>query len=106
MPAVQREPQVHRPRVLDTPALNLVNVGLLFSLPGIALVKGHLPAMDIRSLIRKIPDYPGSGDTCYGLNTLLEHGPGFHAVIDLLAARYTSREAARAAGAGGDAGGA
>ena len=44
---------------LDTPAVNLVNVGLLFPLPGIALVKGPwLPAMDIRPLIRKIPDYP------------------------------------------------
>jgi adenine phosphoribosyltransferase len=47
--------------------------------------------MDIRSLIRKIPDYPGPGDTYYDLTTLLADGPGFHAVIDLLAARYATR---------------
>ncbi len=47
--------------------------------------------MDIRSLIREIPDYPSPGDTYYDLTTLLAHGPGFHAVIDLLAARYASR---------------
>jgi adenine phosphoribosyltransferase len=47
--------------------------------------------MDIRSLIRKIPDYPSQGDTYYDLTTLLADGPGFHAVIDLLAARYAPR---------------
>ncbi|MBE0626829.1 MAG: adenine phosphoribosyltransferase [Burkholderiales bacterium] len=47
--------------------------------------------MDIRSLIRTIPDYPGPGDTYYDLTTLLADGPGFHAVIDLLAARYAPR---------------
>ena len=47
--------------------------------------------MDIRSLIRKIPDYPSPGDTYYDLTTLLADGPGFHAVIDLLAARYKPR---------------
>jgi len=47
--------------------------------------------MDIRSLIREIPDYPSPGDTYYDLTTLLADGPGFHAVIDLLAARYASR---------------
>jgi adenine phosphoribosyltransferase len=47
--------------------------------------------MDISSLIRKIPDFPGPGDTYYDLTTLLADGPGFHAVIDLLAARYAPR---------------
>ena len=47
--------------------------------------------MDIRSLIRKIPDYPSPGATYYDLTTLLADGPGFHAVIDLLAERYASR---------------
>jgi adenine phosphoribosyltransferase len=47
--------------------------------------------MDISSLIRKIPDYPSPGQTYYDLTTLLADGPGFHAVIDLLAARYASR---------------
>jgi adenine phosphoribosyltransferase len=47
--------------------------------------------MDIRSLVRKIPDYPRPGDTYYDLTTLLADGPGFHAVIDLLAARYAPR---------------
>ena len=76
---------------LDRLAANLVNVGLLFSLCKIALMKGPLPAMDIRSLIRKIPDFPSRGDTYYDLTTLLADGPGFHAVIDLLAARYAPR---------------
>jgi adenine phosphoribosyltransferase len=76
---------------LDRLAANLVNVGLLFSLCRIALMKGPLPAMDIRSLIRKIPDFPSRGDTYYDLTTLLADGPGFHAVIDLLAARYAPR---------------
>ena len=47
--------------------------------------------MDIRSLIRKIPDFPGPGQTYYDLTTLLADGPGFHAVIDLLAERYAPR---------------
>ena len=47
--------------------------------------------MDISSLIRKIPDFPGPGDTYYDLTTLLADGPGFHAAIDLLAARYAPR---------------
>jgi len=76
---------------LDTAAADLVNVALLFSLPKFALMKGPLPAMDIRSLIRKIPDYPSPGHTYYDLTTLLADGNGFHAVIDLLAARYAPR---------------
>ena len=47
--------------------------------------------MDIRSLIRKIPDSPSRGDTYYDLTTLLADGPGFHAVIELLSARYAPR---------------
>jgi len=47
--------------------------------------------MDIRALVREIPDYPSVGHTYYDLTTLLADGPGFHAVIDLFAARYASR---------------
>ena len=47
--------------------------------------------MDVRALVRKIPDYPSVGDTYYDLTTLLADGPGFHAVIEELAARYASR---------------
>ena len=47
--------------------------------------------MDTRSLIREIPDYPSPGHTYYDLTTLIADGPGFHAVIDLLATRYASR---------------
>lgn len=47
--------------------------------------------MDIRSLIRKIPDYPRPGDTYYDLTTLLADGRGFRAVIEELAAHYASR---------------
>jgi len=47
--------------------------------------------MDIRSLIRKIPDYPGPGTTYYDLTTLMADGAGFHALIDEFAARYAPR---------------
>jgi len=47
--------------------------------------------MDIRSLIRKIPDYPSPGITYYDLTTLLMDGAGFHALIDELATRYAPR---------------
>jgi adenine phosphoribosyltransferase len=47
--------------------------------------------MDIRSLIRKIPDYPSPGTTYYDLTALLMDGAGFHALIEELAARYASR---------------
>lgn len=36
--------------------------------------------MDLRSLIREIPDYPARGDTYYDLTTLLADGPGFHEI--------------------------
>lgn len=76
---------------LDRPAAYLVNVVFDFA-AAIALIKeGKPPAMDIRSLIRKIPDYPSPGHTYYDLTALLADGPGFHAVIDLLAERYASR---------------
>jgi len=47
--------------------------------------------MDVRSLIRKIPDYPRPGETYYDLTTLLADGAGFRAVIEELAARYVSQ---------------
>ena len=47
--------------------------------------------MDLRSLIRKIPDFPTPGTTYYDLTTLLNDGQGFHALIDELAARYAGR---------------
>ena len=47
--------------------------------------------MDIRSLIRKIPDYPTPGTTYYDLTRLMMDGAGFHALIDELAARYAPR---------------
>ena len=54
-------------------------------------MKGDLPAMDLRALVRTIPDYPSVGHTYYDLTTLLSDGPGLRAVIDELAARYASR---------------
>lgn len=47
--------------------------------------------MDIRSLIREIPDFPNPGHTYYDLTTLLADGAGFHAVTDKLAERYATR---------------
>ena len=47
--------------------------------------------MDIRSLIRKIPDYPTPGITYYDITTLMRDGAGFHALIDELATRYAPR---------------
>jgi adenine phosphoribosyltransferase len=47
--------------------------------------------MDLRTLIREIPDFPSPGTTYYDLTTLLMNGLGFHALIDELAARYAPR---------------
>jgi len=47
--------------------------------------------MDIRSLIRKIPDYPRPGETYYDLTALLADGRVFHALIDELAAHFAGR---------------
>lgn len=47
--------------------------------------------MDIRALIRIIPDFPGPGTTYYDLTTLMADGTGFHALIDEFAARYAQR---------------
>jgi len=77
-----------RPPVLDTPTGFLVNVAPRFAHACALPTKGSLSAMDIRSLIRQIPDFPGPGQTYYDLTTLLADGPGFHAVIDRLAQRY------------------
>ncbi len=47
--------------------------------------------MNIRSLIRKIPDYPSPGTTYYDLTPLMTDSAGLHALIDELAARYAPR---------------
>src|ERR1700722_4170228 len=46
---------------------------------------------DLKKLIREIPDYPKPGILFYDLTTLLQNGPGFHALIDKLCAHYSGR---------------
>ena len=46
---------------------------------------------DLKKLIREIPDYPKPGILFYDLTTLLQNGPGFHALIDKLCAHYNGR---------------
>jgi len=47
--------------------------------------------MDLRTLVRKIPDYPTPGTTYYDITTLMWNAEGLHALVDELAARYASR---------------
>ncbi|HEV8472846.1 MAG TPA: adenine phosphoribosyltransferase [Methylomirabilota bacterium] len=43
---------------------------------------------ELRSKIREIKDFPTEGILFKDITTLLKDGPAFHAVVDLLAARY------------------
>jgi adenine phosphoribosyltransferase len=43
---------------------------------------------DLKKLIREVPDYPKPGILFYDLTTLLQNGPGLHAMIDNLCAHY------------------
>jgi adenine phosphoribosyltransferase len=43
---------------------------------------------DLKKLIREIPDYPKPGILFYDLTTLLQDGPGFHALVDQLCEHY------------------
>jgi adenine phosphoribosyltransferase len=43
---------------------------------------------DLRKLIREIPDHPRPGILFYDLTTLLQDGPGFHALVDQLCDHY------------------
>jgi adenine phosphoribosyltransferase len=44
--------------------------------------------MDLKSLIREVPDFPKPGILFYDITTLLKNAAGFHAVIDALSAHY------------------
>lgn len=54
--------------------------------------------MDLKALVRTIPDYPKPGILFRDITTLLADGPGFRDVIDGLAARYQGRGIAKVAG--------
>src|SRR6202167_2742954 len=42
----------------------------------------------LKKLIREVPDYPKPGILFYDLTTLLQNGPGLHAMIDSLCSHY------------------
>ena len=47
--------------------------------------------LDIRGLIRTIPDFPRPGVLFRDITTLLKHADGFHAVVETLAAAFRDR---------------
>ncbi len=54
--------------------------------------------MDLKALIRTIPDHPKPGILFRDITTLLADGPGFREVITRLAARYQDAGIAKVAG--------
>jgi adenine phosphoribosyltransferase len=55
-------------------------------------------SVDIKSLIRTIPDFPKPGIQFRDITTLLKNAAGFHAVIDRLAAAYRQSALNKVAG--------
>jgi len=47
--------------------------------------------IDIKSLIRTVPDFPKPGILFRDITTLLKHADGFHAVVEKLAGAYRGR---------------
>ncbi len=54
--------------------------------------------MDLRSLIRTIPDYPKPGIMFRDITTLLGHGEGFRQVIGAFTDRYRAERVSKVAG--------
>jgi adenine phosphoribosyltransferase len=54
--------------------------------------------MDLKRLIRTVPDYPKPGVMFRDITTLLKDPAGFRATIDALARRYDGRRIAKVAG--------
>jgi adenine phosphoribosyltransferase len=48
--------------------------------------------MNLKSLIREVPDFPKPGINFYDITTLLQDAPGLRAVIDDLGAAYKGKE--------------
>lgn len=55
-------------------------------------------AVDIRSLIRTVPDYPKKGIMFRDVTTLMKDGAGFRATLDALAANYVGAKISKVAG--------
>ena len=47
--------------------------------------------IDIKALIRTVPDFPKPGVLFRDITTLLKHADGFHAVVEQLGAAYRGR---------------
>ncbi|HEY8464559.1 MAG TPA: adenine phosphoribosyltransferase [Bacillota bacterium] len=47
--------------------------------------------MDLKSLIREIPDFPKAGINFKDITTLLKDGPAFHQVIDAMAEYFQAK---------------
>ena len=48
--------------------------------------------MDLKSLIREVPDFPKPGILFYDITTLLKDPVGLHAAVDALANHYVGRQ--------------
>ena len=48
--------------------------------------------MDLKSLIREVPDFPKPGILFYDITTLLKNPLGLHAAVDALANHYVGRK--------------
>ena len=56
------------------------------------------PPIDLKSLIRTIPDYPKPGILFRDITTLLANGPGLRQIIGTFAARYAVQRIDKVAG--------
>lgn len=54
--------------------------------------------IDLRALVRTVPDHPKPGILFRDITTLLADGPGLRETIDRMAARYASQRIAKVAG--------
>lgn len=51
-----------------------------------------IPMIDLKSLIREVPDFPKPGINFYDITTLLKDPAGWHATIDALKEHYAGLE--------------
>lgn len=66
-----------------------MNVGLLPTIPRKEMT------MNLRSLIRDIPDYPKEGIVFFDITPLLGDGKAFHHAVDMMAGRFADSEATK-----------
>jgi adenine phosphoribosyltransferase len=57
-----------------------------------------VPVIDLKKLIREVPDYPKKGILFYDITTLLKDAVGLHWAVDELANHYVDRKIDRVVG--------